>query len=174
MQVAFTGHCMEADKFAERIGMIVGADTQPRIILIAVDDEGGGLPAALVAAGIFACLHRQEQAFGLRRFDARYRLTGRYLDAMLPENAVVLAAQQSGSIHHYAHVPIVRWDMLHSDLDGTLAALRALGRHPFILIEDWEKPDFAARFRTSPMARLIRSPLRCFCRYERLWPCSLP
>jgi hypothetical protein len=96
----------------------------------------------------------REQAFNLRRYDARYRMAGRYLDAMLPEDAVVLAVQQSGSIRHYAHVPIVRWDMLHSDLDGTLAALRALGRHPFLLIEDWEKPDFASRFPASPLARL--------------------
>ncbi len=50
MQVTFTRHCMEADKFGKRIGMIVGADAQPGIILIAMDDEGGGLPAALVAA----------------------------------------------------------------------------------------------------------------------------
>ena len=100
----------------------------------------------------------REQAFNMRRYDARYRSAGRYLDAVLPDNAVVLTVQESGSVRYYAHVPIVRWDMLGSDLDGTVAALRALGRHPVFLIEDWEKPDFASRFTLSPLATLDWAP----------------
>lgn len=100
----------------------------------------------------------REQAFNMRRYDARYRSAGRYLDAVLPDNAVVLAVQESGSVRYYARVPIVRWDMLGSDLDGTVAALRALGRHPVFLVEDWEKPEFASRFKTSPMATLDWPP----------------
>ena len=100
----------------------------------------------------------REQAFNMRRYDARYRSAGRYLDAVLPDNAVVLAVQESGSVRYYARVPIVRWDMIGSDLDGTVAALRALGRHPVFLVEDWEKPDFASRFKLSPMARLDWPP----------------
>ena len=100
----------------------------------------------------------REQAFNMRRYDARYRSAGRYLDAVLPDNAVVLTVQESGSVRYYAGVPIVRWDMLGSDLDGTVAALRALGRHPVFLVEDWEKLDFSSRFKTSPMATLDWPP----------------
>jgi len=66
--------------------------------------------------------------------------------------------QESGSARYYAHVPIVRWDLLGADLDGTVAALRALGRHPVFLIEDWETPDFTSRFKASPMATLDWAP----------------
>jgi len=99
-----------------------------------------------------------EQAFNLRRYDARYRTAGHYLDAVLPDHAVVLAVQESGSVRHYARVPIVRWDLIGADLDGTIAALRALGRQPMLLIEDWERRDFASRFRTSPLAALDWPP----------------
>lgn len=98
------------------------------------------------------------QAFNMHRYDARYRSAGRYMDAVLPDNAVVLTVQESGSARYYAHVPIVRWDILGIDLDGAVAALRALGRHPFFLIEDWEKPDFASRFKGSPLAALDWTP----------------
>jgi hypothetical protein len=121
--------------------------------------RGVVLLAAIVAACSMNVVHAtSEQAFNLRRYDARYRSAGRYLEAVLPRNAVVLTVQESGSAHYYVHVPIVRWDMLGADLDGTVAALRALGRHPVFLIEDWEVPDFASRFKASPMATLDWPP----------------
>ncbi len=118
---------------------------------------------ALVALLVTACSLNvvrasREQAFNIYGYDARYRSAGRYIDAVLPDNAVVLTVQESGSARYYAHVPIVRWDLIGTDLDGTVTALRALGRHPFFLIEDWEKPDFASRFKTSPMATLDWTP----------------
>ena len=99
------------------------------------------------------------QAFHMRDYDARYRSTGSYLAAALPRNAVVLAVQQSGSARYYGGLPIVRWDLIGDDLDDILDALRALGRHPVLLVEDWEKPDFAARFARSPLAPLDWPPL---------------
>ena len=99
----------------------------------------------------------REQAFNLHRYDARFRSAGRYLEAALPPNAVVLTVQESGSTHYYAHSPVVRWDLIGSDLDGTVSSLRGLGRHPVFLVEDWETPDFTSRFKT-PMGQLDWRP----------------
>lgn len=111
---------------------------------------------ALVAAAGSVNVGRaeREQAFNLRRFEARYRSAGRYLQAALPVNAVVLAVQESGGVRHYTHLPIVRWDWLDDDLEGALLTLRTLGRHPVFLVEDWEAADLRTRFPSSEVARL--------------------
>lgn len=111
--------------------------------------------ALVVAAGSVNIVRAErEQVFNLRRFEARYRAAGRYLEATLPADAVVLAVQESGSAHHYARRPIVRWDWLQDDLEATLLTLRALGRHPVFLVEDWEAADLSTRFPTSETSRL--------------------
>ena len=134
--------------------LLIGA-----VSLLPAPGRGIVLLVLLVTACSLNIVHAtREQAFNMRRYDARYRSAGRYLDAALPDDAVVLTVQESGSVHYYAHVPIVRWDMLGADLDGSVSALRALGRHPVFLVEDWEKPDFASRFKSSSMAALDWTP----------------
>jgi 4-amino-4-deoxy-L-arabinose transferase-like glycosyltransferase len=96
---------------------------------------------------------QREQAFNLRLFEARYRAAGRYLEAMLPSDAVVLAVQESGSVAHYARRPVVRWDAL-GELDTALETLQKIGLRPVLLVEDWEAADLLARFPKSAVARL--------------------
>jgi len=96
----------------------------------------------------------QEQAFNLRRYESRYRIAGRYLNAALPPDAVIVAVQESGSARYYVDVPILRWDQVDVDLDTALAAMRAIGRHPVLLVEDWEAPDLRRKFPASANARL--------------------
>jgi hypothetical protein len=100
----------------------------------------------------------REQAFNLRLFEARYRTAGRYLDAALPDNVAIIAGQQSASARHYTGLPVVRWDLLTIDLDAAIAALGNLGRHPLVLIEDWEMAPLRAKFPRSRYARLDWSP----------------
>jgi len=96
----------------------------------------------------------QEQAFNLRRYESRYRIAGRYLASALPREAVIIAVQESGSARYYVDVPILRWDLLDVDFDTALAALRAIGRHPVLLVEDWEAPDLRRKFPSSANAQL--------------------
>jgi hypothetical protein len=96
----------------------------------------------------------REQAFNLRRYESRYRMAGRYLNASLSRDAVVVTVQESGSARYYIDLPILRWDLLDVDLDTALAALRAVGRHPVLLVEDWEAADLRRRFPSSANARL--------------------
>jgi hypothetical protein len=81
-------------------------------------------------------------------------LAGAYLKAALQPDAVIVAVQESGSARYYVGVPILRWDQLDVDLDAALAALLAIGRHPVLLVEDWETPDLRMKFPTSANARL--------------------
>jgi hypothetical protein len=64
----------------------------------------------------------------------------------MPRDTVIVTSQQSGSAHYYTGLPIVRWDLLAVDLDTAIARLRALGRHPVLVVEDWEKPVLRQRF----------------------------
>src|SRR6185503_9422392 len=67
---------------------------------------------------------------------------------------VVVTGQESGSARYYATLPILRWDQLDVDFDLALAALRAIGRHPVLLVEDWELPQLARKYPRSPYAQL--------------------
>jgi hypothetical protein len=100
----------------------------------------------------------RQEAFLIRRTQARYQITGRYLEAMLPERAVVIAAEESTSIHHYTGVPIVRWDLVDADLDTVVHDLTALGRHPVLVLEDHEERLIREKFPQSSLSRLDWRP----------------
>jgi hypothetical protein len=117
------------------------------------------LIASLTLAVSFNVTHAAQQSvYALHDYEARYRTVGLYLEAALPSNAVVLASQESGSVHHYTGLPIVRWDLLTGDLDEAIARLRALGRRPVLVVEDWEKPALRERFPNGATASLDWAP----------------
>jgi 4-amino-4-deoxy-L-arabinose transferase-like glycosyltransferase len=96
---------------------------------------------------------RRYAAFDMHRYESRYRTAGRYLAAVLPRDAVIVTLQESASAHFYTGLPILRWDFL-ADLDAAVDLLTAAGRHPVLLVEDWEEPALRARFPHSALARL--------------------
>ena len=100
----------------------------------------------------------QQSAYLLRNYEARYRTIGRYLAASMPKDAVIVTSQESGSAHYYTGLPVLRWDLLAGELETALARLRALGRRPVLVVEDWEKPALRARFPSGPIASLDWPP----------------
>jgi hypothetical protein len=122
--------------------------------------RGLALGVALVTAcAVNITTARREQAFNLQRYESRYREAGEYLAAVLPVHAVVLTSQHSASVHYYTGLPIVRWDLLTAtDPDVAVNQLRALGRRPVFLVEDWEVPVLRARFPQAATARLDWTP----------------
>ncbi len=79
----------------------------------------------------------------LRDGERRYADVGLFIGQSLPANAVVLSVQESGSARHYGGRMTVRWDLI--DRDWTTRApgeLQRLGLRPYLLIEDFELPQF--------------------------------
>jgi hypothetical protein len=114
---------------------------------------------ALVLTLVTCCsanimIARREGVFDLRVYEARYRTAGRYLDAVLPRDAVIVTSQESASAHYYTRLPVLRWDLLPGDLDDAIRTLRGVGRRPVLLVEDWEEPILRARFRASSLVAL--------------------
>jgi hypothetical protein len=54
VHVAFAADRFEARQLADRVGMVVDPDVDQRVLLLVVDQQCGGLLAALVAAGPLA------------------------------------------------------------------------------------------------------------------------
>ena len=137
----------------------LGALVAAAIHRLPVPMRGIALLAALAFAVSTNVTHAaQQSAYALRDYDARYRTIGRYLAASLPKEAVIVASQQSGSAHYYTGLPVLRWDLLAVDLETAVARLRALGRRPVLVVEDWERPALRQRFPSGPIASLDWAP----------------
>src|SRR5688572_18515761 len=55
---------VEASQLFQRIGVVVHPDVEVRVLFLEIDQERGGLPAALVSARGLAGLERRDQALG--------------------------------------------------------------------------------------------------------------
>jgi hypothetical protein len=139
--------------------VLVGALAVRAVTHLPEPARGVTLIAALTIVCSVNVVHAsREQTFSMRLFESRYRTAGRYLEAAVPRTAAIIAGQQSASARHYTGLPVVRWDLLPIDLDAAIATLRNLGRHPLVLIEDWEMAPLQATFPRSQYARLDWAP----------------
>jgi hypothetical protein len=107
---------------------------------------------AVCARNVLTAAH--EGSFSLWKDASRFGTAGRYLDAVLPDNAVIVASEHSGSASYYTGRPIVRWDSLNTGFDEALADLTRIGRAPVIVLDQWEEPLLRRRFPASALARL--------------------
>jgi hypothetical protein len=91
-------------------------------------------------------------AFLMRDAEARYRAAGQFA-AALPEDALFLSNQHSGSLRYYANRVTLRFEWLAPDVYvAALQELRESGRPLFVVLDDWEREVFRARY--SPVADL--------------------
>jgi hypothetical protein len=138
--------------------IVVGGLFVAALLRLPVPTRAAVFLCALAVLGSFNVVRAsQEQAFAMRRYESRYRLAGRYLASSLSPEAVIVTVQESGSARYYTRRPILRWDWL-DDIDAAIAALRAIGRHPVFLIEDWERPELMKKHARSVNARLDWPP----------------
>jgi hypothetical protein len=109
----------------------------------------GALVALVVIAGGITGLGiaRARGAFEVGAGERRYVTIARLVEAYTDPAAVILTSQHSGTVLYYAGRDTVRFDGLDPTwLDRAVDWLAARGRHPYILIEDWEQPIFQTRF----------------------------
>jgi len=98
---------------------------------------GAGLAGLWVSQrrGIFALNER------------RYATVARMVATATEPSAVILTVQHSGTVRFYGGRQTLRWDVLDpASLDAAVDWLAAQHRHPYLLIEDWEEPQFESRF----------------------------
>jgi hypothetical protein len=122
----------------------------------------------LLAAMVIAAVLWHGAAFSVERgaqlqwiAEQRYKTVGTYVDATLPHRAALICMQHSGSARYYSGRITVRYDVIEPpDLALVVGQLRRLGYVPYILLEDWEEPQFRARFAGhTPLGRLDWPPI---------------
>ena len=75
--------------------------------------------------------------------ERRYADVGVFVGQFLPANAIILSIQESGSVRHYGGRMTVRWDLIDRDWTTRAASeLQRMDLHPYLLIEDFELPQF--------------------------------
>jgi hypothetical protein len=104
------------------------------------------LVSALLAI-VYLQTAEKRAAFGSREFEWRFRATGEYVAARLPENAAFITGHHTGSLRFYSGRSTAGWgDIDPGRLDEALAFMRRHGRKPYLLFETWEEPHFRSRF----------------------------
>jgi hypothetical protein len=125
-------------------------------------DAGG-----LVAAVLIALLARHgvqfandRAAFTFREGERKYVAVGDYIAHRLPDRAVLICVQHSGSIRYYSGRLTVRFDLITENrLDTVIEQLRNLGYHPYLVLEQGELRQFQKRFQGhSELAALDWTP----------------
>jgi hypothetical protein len=115
--------------------------------------------ASLVVFGLRTATDRE--AFALRQMEQRYVEAAGWVVHHLPDRAVVLTFQHSGSLRYYSGRLTLRWDQLEPQwLDRAVAFLRQRGYAPYILLESGEEASFRRQFAgTSGLAALDWKPV---------------
>ena len=100
---------------------------------------------AIAATGIANA--RVLDAFALKDQHHRIVQLGEHLGASIPDNAVIVAGEQSGSMRYYTSRPVVRWEAASpEDLTRALLALRAANRPVWFVLDAFEEEPFRAKF----------------------------
>jgi hypothetical protein len=89
-------------------------------------------------AGVFGQLKANER---------RYVDIGEFVGRTLPENAIVLSGQHSGSVRFYGGRLTARYEWVDKEwASRTPAEFERVGLHPYMVIDDWEAPLVRAQF----------------------------
>jgi hypothetical protein len=83
-----------------------------------------------------------------------------YVNANVPEEAVIVSGEQSGSMRYYTGRPILRWEAATPETLGKAAAsLEQSGRPVFIVLDGWEDELFRQKLGAYPAAALDWPPM---------------
>src|SRR5262245_37024458 len=89
----------------------------------------------------------QRHVFIGNQGERRYATIAHLVAAQTEPSAMIFASTHPGSLRYYAGRATVRFDLLDANwFDRAGMWLADHGRHPYVLIEDWEMPAFRKRF----------------------------
>jgi len=102
----------------------------------------------LIVLGAYGLvLTAQRHVFVRDEGERRYATIAHLVAAQTEPSAMIFASIHAGSVRYYAGRATVRFDLLDTRwLDRAAEWLHEHGRHPYVLIEDWEMPLFRKRF----------------------------
>lgn len=120
---------------------------------------------ALVAVGLVTVLGVRDfrvavraGAFDLWREERRYVSVAKQTRRLTDSTSVIYCMQHSGSLRYYAGRLTLRYDQVDHDwLDRSLAWFEAQGVHPYLLLENWEIPDFKQHFAGAKALALLEA-----------------
>jgi hypothetical protein len=104
--------------------------------------------AAAVGFLVLHTFHRSANELRApKRLESRYYDVAKFLDAQTPANSIFITDQHSGSLRYYAHRLTMRPVFFNEDeVPSVLAWSREQGFHAYVILEDWELPNFRRRF----------------------------
>ena len=83
--------------------------------------------------------------------EGRYIALAEYVEKQLPENAVFLSMQHSGTLRFYSGRPTLRFDFIPpGEFSSTIDWLSANDHRPYLLLEDWEEPIYREHLKAVP------------------------
>jgi hypothetical protein len=95
--------------------------------------------------------------------DRRYVTVAEIVGGRTEPSAVILTGQHVGSVNYYTGRQTLQFERFDPAwLDRAFVWLEAQGRHPYILLEDWERPLFEQRFAGSTLGRLAMAPVAAY------------
>jgi hypothetical protein len=111
-----------------------------------------------IAYGLFTA--RALETFRLAAQLARVDHAADFVIKTVPQDAVLIAGEQSGSMRYYTGRPILRWDTSTPDtLDAAIAALGRSGHQLYVVLDAWENEPFLDKFKDMPAVALDWPPL---------------
>jgi len=122
---------------------------------------------AVIALGLYGlAIAWQRDVFPVEEGERRYATIATFVQRLTDPQAMVLASILTGPTRYYAGRASMRFDLLDPAwLDRTADWLTQQGRHPYVLVEDWEMPMFTSRFAGSRLADLGASPVLAYRAY---------
>ncbi len=123
---------------------------------------------AFIALGLYtAVLASRLKVFPDNEGERRYATVAQLVQQATEPSSIILASIHAGPIRYYAGRDTMRFDFLDEAwLDRAVAWLTAQGRHPYFLIEDWERPIFERRFaELNSLGKLALSPVLAYRAY---------
>jgi hypothetical protein len=122
----------------------------------------------ILGLGLYTSLVAQRlRVFPDGEGERRYATVAQLVQQATEPSSIILASIHTGPLRYYAGRDTMRFDLLDEAwLDRAVAWLTEQGRHPYFLIEDWERPIFEKRFAAmNELGRLELSPVLAYRAY---------
>ena len=122
----------------------------------------------VIALGVYGLVvTRQQHVFTQDEGERRYATIATLVQQRTEPDAMILSAIHAGPLRYYGGRATLRFDLLNEEwLDRGTDWLTRQGRHPYVLVEDWEMPMFTSRFAGNRLADLGASPLLAYRAYN--------